>query len=98
MAHLDYSQDFEDGRVAALVSTSMSVARDWLNARQARWARHARQREDREAFRTLLGKEHWVFADMGINRADVEALAREPLHVNAARELETLRMKATMGR
>lgn len=50
-----------------------------------------KQRRDRAAFRSLLGKDEWVFRDLGIHRGDVEWASRLPMDVNAARELEKLR-------
>jgi uncharacterized protein YjiS (DUF1127 family) len=61
----------------------------------ATWDRH---RRDRAAFRALLGKEDWVFRDMGIHRGDVEWASRLPMHVNASEELEKLRARSMMGR
>lgn len=57
-----------------------------------------RQRRDRAAFLHLIGKEDWVYRDMGIHRGDVEWASRLPLHVNAAQELEKLRARYNMGR
>ena len=68
--------------------------RNWL----ARYLRRRQQRIDRDAFLSLLGKEGWVYRDMGVSRANVEWAARLPLHVNAGRELEKLRARSQMGR
>ena len=57
-----------------------------------------RQRRDRAAFMQLLGKEDWVYRDMGISRADAEWAASLPKQVNAAKELERLRAFGMMGR
>jgi len=70
----------------------------WLDTRRAQAAEHRRQRLDRQAYRALLGKEDWVYKDMGVSRADVEWAARLPLHMNAARELERLSSRNRMGR
>ncbi len=61
----------------------------------ATWDKH---RRNRAAFRALLGKEDWVFRDMGIHRGDVEWASRLPMHVNASEELEKLRARSMMGR
>lgn len=57
-----------------------------------------KQRRDRAAFMQLLGKEDWVYRDMGITRADAEWAAGLPKQVNAAKELERLRAFSMMGR
>ncbi|MEL6200955.1 MAG: hypothetical protein AAFR39_01215 [Pseudomonadota bacterium] len=98
MAHLDYSQRFEEGRLSALFSAFIRLSHDWWRARAARQTALARQWEDRQAFKTLLGKEDWVLSDMGVHRGDVEFLAGQPLHVNAAKELEKLRAHSMQGR
>lgn len=98
MAHLDYSQRFEEGRLSALLTAFIRVSRDWWQARSARQTALAHQWEDREAFKTLLGKEDWVLSDMGVHRGDVEYLANQPLHINAARELEDIRARSMQGR
>ncbi|MEM0898821.1 MAG: hypothetical protein AAGI92_02590 [Pseudomonadota bacterium] len=92
MAHLDYSERFEEGRLTALVMTTGRLLRDWYRARRQRHAVLSKQWEDRQAFKNLLGKEDWVYRDMGIHRGDVEFLANEPLDVNASAELERMRL------
>jgi uncharacterized protein YjiS (DUF1127 family) len=72
--------------VRAVVRTAQSLA-TW----------HKRRR-DRAAFIQLLGKEDWVYEDMGISRADAEWAAHLPMQINAARELERLRARGMMGR
>jgi len=98
MAHLDYSTHFEHGRIGALAGALLQVVRDWFIARKKRIALTNAQYLDRQSFKTLLGKEDWVFDDMGVHRGDVEYLARAPLHVNAARELEKLHAGNQAGR
>ncbi|MEO0543245.1 MAG: hypothetical protein AAFY99_05440 [Pseudomonadota bacterium] len=98
MAHLDYSQRFEEGRISALISALGRLSHDWWQARAARQASLAQQWEDRQAFNTLLGKEDWVLDDMGVHRGDVEYLANQPLHINAAIELEKIRAHSMQGR
>lgn len=83
---------------AALVRRLVDAAARWIGQRRAIAAELRRQRLEREAFRALLGKEDWVYRDMGTNRADVEWAARLPMHINAARELDRLRDRARMGR
>lgn len=61
----------------------------------ATWDKH---RRDRAAFRALLGKEDWVFRDIGIHRGDVEWASRLPMHVSASEELEKLRTRNMTGR
>ncbi|WP_424993169.1 hypothetical protein [Oceaniradius stylonematis] len=82
----------------ALARRLTAQALGWFVTRRERAAEHRRQRLDRQAYCALLGKEDWVYRDMGVNRADVEWAARLPLHVNAARELERLRARSRMGR
>lgn len=82
----------------ALARRLTAQALAWLVARRERAAEHRRQRLDRQAYRALLGKEDWVYRDMGVSRADVEWAAGLPLHVNAARELERVRARTSMGR
>ena len=77
-----------------IVDGIAAIGRNWL----ANHLRHRQQRIDRDAFLALLGKEGWVYRDMGVSRADVEWAARLPLHVNAGRELEKLRARSGMGR
>jgi len=74
------------------------AAARWLDARRALAAERRRQRLNRQAFRALLGKEDWVYRDMGTTKADVEWAAGLPLEANASRELERLRDRAQMGR
>ncbi len=52
---------------------------------------HRQQKLDRKAFMNLVGKEDWVYRDMGIHSGDVEWASRLPLHINAAKELERIR-------
>lgn len=56
--------------------------------------RWQRQRRDRAAFMTLLGKDEWVYRDLGIGRGDVEWAARLPMHQNAAREVDKIRAQS----
>ncbi len=60
------------------------------NAIAARRERR-QQRLDRKAFMYLVGKEDWVYRDMGIHSGDVDWASRLPLHINAAKELEKIR-------
>ncbi|MGB7433278.1 MAG: hypothetical protein WA921_12500 [Ahrensia sp.] len=98
MAHLDYSERFEQGRAAALLTAAAQLLADWWVARRAQRAIITQQWEDRQAFNTLVGKEDWVLNDMGVHRGDVDYLSKQPLHVNAARELEKLRGHSMLGR
>ena len=98
MAHLDYSQRFEEGRISAFLSAVLRLTQDWWQARNARQAQVAQQWEDRQSFNTLLGKEDWVLDDMGVHRGDVKHLSRQPLHINAARELDKIRSRSLQGR
>lgn len=97
MAHIELNDRFENGHVSALASTLVRVSQQWLAARAARLHERRQQKLDRDAFRTLVGREDWVYRDMGVHRGDVEHLAGAPLHVNAARELERLRAHARAG-
>lgn len=98
MAHLDYSERFEQGRAAALMSATAHLLADWWAARRAHQAQINQQWEDRQAFNTLLGKEDWVLRDLGAHRGDIDYLSKQPLHINAARELERLRADNRFGR
>ncbi|MEO1700565.1 MAG: hypothetical protein AAFR71_00815 [Pseudomonadota bacterium] len=98
MAHLDYSQRFEEGRISAFFTALARLSRDWWQARAARQSVLVQQWDDRQAFNSLLGKEEWVLNDIGVHRGDVEYLARQPLHVNAAKELEKIRANVMQGR
>lgn len=70
----------------------------WFNDWRALAAIRRQQRQDREAFLNLLGREEWMYRDMGIHKADVEWAAHLPMHINAARELEALRSRNMQGR
>ena len=70
----------------------------WLANQQKLAATRRQQRQDREAFLNLLGREEWVYHDMGISKADAEWASRLPLHINAARELEAIRRRNVQGR
>ncbi|MEN0000500.1 MAG: hypothetical protein AAF940_06410 [Pseudomonadota bacterium] len=98
MAHLDYSERFEEGRIGALVTALGRLTADWVRARARRYRKVTELYERRDAFKTLLTKEDWVLSDMGVQRSDVEYLSRQPLHVNAAEELERLRARSMSGR
>ncbi|MEO1744956.1 MAG: hypothetical protein AAFR13_00325 [Pseudomonadota bacterium] len=98
MAHLDYSQGFEEGRTDAFFGAMARLTRDWWRARRRHFAEITAHYEQRDAFNALLGKEDWVLDDMGISRADVEYLSRLPMHMNAAAELEKVRARSMMGR
>ena len=98
MAHLDYSERFEDGRLGALVTAVARLTADWVRARARRYRKATELHERRDAFKSLLAKEDWVLNDMCVQRSDVEYLSRQPLHVNAAEELERLRARSMSGR
>lgn len=53
------------------------------------------QKIDRKAFMNLVGKEDWIYSDMGVHRGDVEWAATLPLNINAAKELEKIRGRNT---
>lgn len=85
-------------RPGALARRLASAAASWLAHRRCIALERRRQRLDRQAFRALLGKEEWVYRDMGTTKADVEWAAGLPLEFNAARELDRMRDRARMGR
>ncbi len=91
MAHLDYTKEFESGRLTALFGALGRLATDWLKARAAHHSEVNQQWQNRQAFKNLLGKEDWVYRDMGISKADVEWAAKLPLQINAAQELQKVR-------
>lgn len=86
------------GRTEGLTRRMARWVSDTLRNIQLRAAERRRDHLNRQAFKTLLGKEDWVYRDMGISRADVEWAAQLPAHINAARELERIRDRARMGR
>jgi len=53
------------------------------------------QKIDRKAFMNLVGKDEWIYNDMGVHRGDVEWAATLPLNINAAKELEKIRGRNT---
>jgi len=73
--------------IVSLAGLAASAARGSVSA-LGRWHK---QRRDRAAFMNLLGKEEWVYRDLGIHRGDVEWASRLPMNVNAALELEKMR-------
>ena len=84
-------QPRKDGSLAvALAKLAVSAAGRTISA-LGRWHK---QRRDRAAFMALLGKEDWVYRDLGIHRGDVEWASRLPMHVNAALELEKMRNRS----
>ena len=85
-------------RPGALARRLADLAITGFDRLRASAAERRRRRLDRQAFLVLLGKEDWVYRDMGISRADVEWAARLPPHINAARELDRLRDRSVMGR
>lgn len=84
-----------EGRNIALILTGLLTKAATLTLRLI-YNRY-RQRRDRTAFMTLLGKEEWVYRDLGVSRGDVEWAARLPKNVNAARELEKIRAASRHG-
>lgn len=94
----DFARHTVNSTPGALARRLTERALAWLDRRRSQAAEHRRQRLDRAAYRALLGKEEWVYEDMGVTRADVEWAARLPLHVNAARELDRLSSRNRMGR
>jgi uncharacterized protein YjiS (DUF1127 family) len=91
MTALEFEQAHQprnDGRIiVSLAKLAASAATGTVSALR-RWHK---QRLDRAAFLSLLGKEEWVYRDLGISRGDVEWASHLPLNVNAARELEKIR-------
>ena len=85
-------------RPGALARRLADLASAGFGRLRARAAESRRRRLDRQAFLTLLGKEDWLYRDVGVSRADIEWAARLPLHMNAARELDRLRDRVRMGR
>jgi len=91
MTSLEFEQAHQprnDGSlIVSLARLLASAARVTISA-IGRWHK---QRRDRAAFQTLLGKDEWVYRDLGIHRGDVQWASRLPMNVNAALELEKLR-------
>lgn len=93
--HDGYSRHARPGALARRLADAAAC---WLHHQRIRAVERRRQRLDRQAFLNLLGREDWVYRDMGISKADVEWASRLPLHMNAARELDRLRDRSRMGR
>ena len=91
----DYAHHDRSSTVARRV---LDAATAWLNDRRALAAQRRQDQLNRQAFKALLGKEDWVYQDMGVSKADVEWAAKLPPHINAARELDRIRDRTRMGR
>lgn len=91
----DYVHYERTGGIARRIVQSLAA---WLDERRVAAARRRKDRLNRQAFRALLGKEDWVYRDMGVSKADVEWAANLPPHINAARELDRIRDRARLGR
>ena len=91
MTALEFEQAHQprnDGSlIVAVARLAISAAGRTVSA-VGRWHK---QRRDRAAFLTLLGKDEWVYRDLGIHRGDVEWASQLPMNVNAALELEKMR-------
>lgn len=84
-------------RPAAFFRRLLDGSVAWFHERLAVAAERRQEREHRAALKALLGKEDWVYRDIGITKADVEWASRLPRHVSAARELERVRDRVRMG-
>ncbi len=65
----------------------------WVEKGLRARAKRREQIQNRQAFLNLLGKDDWLYRDMGINPGDVEWASKLPLEVNAALELEKIRQQ-----
>lgn len=97
MTSIEFHNAQRQLRHRLISATAHTVVRIATRSAQAISTWH-RRRRDRAAFMQLLGKEDWVYRDMGITRADAEWAAGLPKQVNAAKELEMLRARGMMGR
>lgn len=97
MTSIEFHSAQRQLRHRLISATAHAVVGIATRSAQAITAWHKRRR-DRAAFMQLLGKEEWVYRDMGITRADAEWAAGLPKQVNAAKELERLRAFSMMGR
>jgi len=69
----------------------LAAVQDFVQEISRRWWKYLELRDRRDAFLQLQRLDDRTLADIGLNRADVEGVARLPLEVNAAHELEALR-------
>ena len=70
------------------------IISDRATALLAAYALRAQQKRDRAAFMNLVGKENWLYEDMGIHEGDVDWASRLPIQINAAQELEKIRLQS----
>lgn len=64
-----------------------------ISAFLAARAERTKQKRDRAAFMSLIGKESWIYSDLGIHEGDVLWASKLPIDVNAAKELEKIRLQ-----
>lgn len=97
MTTIEFEQAHQPRNDGSIISTLAGIAAATATGTFSALRRWNKQRRDRAAFMTLVGKEEWVYRDLGISRGDVEWAARQPMHVNAAKELEEIRMQSRRG-
>lgn len=83
--------DIVDQRRNILQRSWLGISAYFKTFVAARVAR-AKQRRNRAAFMNLVGQESWLYDDIGIRESDVYWASRLPIEVNAARELEKIRL------
>ena len=91
MTSLEFERAHQPRNDGSLIVSLAGLAASAARASVSALGRWHKQRRDRAAFMNLLGKEEWVYRDLGIHRGDVEWASRLPMHVNAALELEKMR-------
>lgn len=94
MTSLEFEQAHQPRNDGSLIVSLAGLAITAAKASVSALGRWHKQRRDRAAFRALLGKEDWVYRDLGVHRGDVEWASRLPMHVNAALELDKKRNRS----
>ena len=94
MTSLEFEQAHQPRNDGSLIVSLAGLAISAAKASVSALVRWQRQRRDRAAFMALLGKEDWVYRDLGVHRGDVEWASRLPMNVNAALELEKMRNRS----
>ncbi|MAZ14897.1 hypothetical protein [Oricola sp.] len=94
MTSLEFEQAHQPRNDGSLIVSLAGLAISAAKASVSGLGRWHKQRRDRAAFQTLLGKDEWVYRDLGIHRGDVEWASRLPMNVNAALELEKMRNRS----
>ena len=94
MTTIEFEQAHQPRNDGSIISTIAALIAAAATGTVSALRRRQKQRRDRAAFQALIGKEEWIYRDLGISRGDVEWAARLPMHVNAAQELERVRTQS----